>query len=184
MNTEIEVRFLDINVVALKNKLKELGAEDLGEDLFDEVVYYDKDNTWQTQQKVVRVRKSNRGITVSFKHHHSHTVDGANEAEFSTDDYAGVQSFLEALGFLQRKRHQQKKRHTYVLDGVHVDIDTWPNIPTYVELEGASEESLKQVAEKLGFDWDKADMTSAADIIKSYGIPVKELSLYTFEKIE
>lgn len=184
MATEIEVRFLEIDATQLKHKLAELGAEDKGEDLFDEIIYYDKDNTWQDQQKLVRVRKTNAGVRVAFKHNHTEAADGTHEAEFTANDFEQAQQFLESLGFLYRKRHQQKKRHAFVLDGVSVDIDSWPNIPTFVELEGVSEQDLQKVANKLGLDWNKRNMTNAAEVIKSYGIPVKEFSVYTFEKME
>jgi adenylate cyclase class 2 len=71
------------------------------------------------------------------------------------------------------------------LDDVTIDIDTWPNIPTYVEFEGPSETHIKQLAIKLGFDWNDVTLEDAATIIQRYyDIPVLSYSWFTFDKIE
>lgn len=183
-NREIEVRFLEIDTEALKQRLATLGAEDHGENLLDEIIFYDIEETWPKLQKVVRIRKTKNGSTVAFKDHSQSGVDGAKEVEFTVDSFDMAQEFLSLLGFLRLKRHQQKKRHSFTLDGVTVDIDTWPQIPTFVELEGQSEENLRTVADLLGLNWGNANTTNAANVIESYGIPVKTLTSYTFEKVE
>jgi len=66
-----------------------------------------------------------------------------------------------------------------------VDIDTWPKIPTYAEIEGPSEEALKTTTDKLGLDWSKAVFDDARAIIeKKYSIPVGTMRSFTFDKVE
>ena len=51
-------------------------------------------------------------------------------------------NFLEKVG-LKAMRRLEKYRHTFELGDVTVDIDTWPKIPVYMEVEGPSVDSLK-----------------------------------------
>jgi adenylate cyclase class 2 len=68
---------------------------------------------------------------------------------------------------------------------VVADIDTWPRIPTYIELEGPTEESLKQVATKLNLDWRNVVLENARLVIENrYHIPVGNMKWFTFDKFE
>jgi adenylate cyclase class 2 len=142
MNTkEIECRFLEIDKEKLIKKLIELDAENEGEKMIEETVIYDKDLKWRDEQRFVRLRKVGEKTKLTYKEHHIHTVDGTFEIEFEIEDYEKAELFFEKIGLFPF-RHQQKLRHTFRVGEVVVDIDTWPLIPTYVELEGPSEEAL------------------------------------------
>ncbi len=183
-NQEIEVRFLEIDVASLAEKLAESGALDKGENLLEEIIYYDHDLNWRDSGRFVRLRKSKGKISLSYKHHHSEGMDGVEEIEFSVGDWGKAALFLEKIGLVPFRR-QQKKRHSYVLDGVSVDIDTWPRIPTYVELEGGSEAAIRRAAGRLGLNWEEAVFESARTIIEErYHIPVGAMSWFTFDKFE
>ena len=184
-NREIEVRFLEVDYIKLVKKLIELGAEDLKEDFLKEIIFYDKELIWMYKvKKFVRLRKTNKGVKLSFKHNEQDTATGTKEIEVGVSDFQKAKELLQEVG-LVAFREQEKKRHTFILDGVIVDIDTWPSVPTYVELEGKSEEDLKKVAAKLGFDWKDVVFKVARFIIEEkYGIPVSKLRYFTFDKIE
>jgi len=184
-NIEIEVRFLNIDYNNLVKTLHSQGAEDFGEDLLHEIIFYDKDLKWQYEEKkFVRIRQTNKGVFLAFKNQQEETATGTKEIEFKVEDFTKTKEFLEAIG-LVAFREQEKKRHTFKISGVIVDIDTWPSVPTYVELEGPSEESLKMVTSKLGFDWSDVVFKAPRFIIeKVYKIPVSKLRFFTFNKIE
>ncbi|MEK7192784.1 MAG: CYTH domain-containing protein [Patescibacteria group bacterium] len=185
MNTkEIECRFLEIDKEALVKKLFELGAVDHGETMLEETICYDPELKWLDEQKFVRLRKTGDKTHLAYKHHQEHSVDGAYEIEFEIGDYEKAELLLEKIGLLPY-RHQQKKRHTFQLNGVTVDIDTWPQIPAYVEIEGESESALKKVADLLGLNWETANFHNARFVIENiYKIPVGTLRWFTFERVE
>jgi len=185
LHKEIEVRFLEIDEEELKKKLREFSAQDHGEDFLEEVIFYDKAMRWRDKEgKFVRLRKSKKGIYLSYKHHQAERADGTEEIELKIDNLEKAEVFLDRIG-LVAYRHQQKKRHSFELDGVTLDIDTWPRIPTYVELEGQSEDALKQVAIKLGFDWGDVVFENARIVIENrYHIPVGNMKWFTFGKFE
>lgn len=181
---EIECRFLEIDKNSLVNKLKALGAKDCGEVMMEETIIYDPEFKWRDEQRFLRLRKQGDKIKLTYKEHQQHTVDGTYEIELTIDDYKKAELLFEKIG-LVAYRHQQKYRHTFVLDGVIFDIDTWPKIPSYVEIEGESEESLKKAAEAVGYDWKNADFHNARWVIENkYNIPIGTLKWFTFDRVE
>ena len=181
---ETEVRFLEVDKSALVKKLIALCAEDKGEGMLEGGIVYDKDLTWSQQKRFVRLRKSGNKTKMTYKEHSHNAKDGAKEVEFAVEDLEKAVLFLQKIG-LEPYRRQQKYRHTLVLDGVTFDIDTWPRIPTYVELEGASMEALKSVAQKVGFDWSQVVYEDARFVIeKIYNIPLSTMRWLTFDRFE
>lgn len=182
---EIEVRFLEIDEQALKRKLLNLGAEDKGEDKITGDIFYHKDKKFDNgHRRFTRIRKTKKEKIFTYKHQFKDAAEGTDEIEFVISDAEAMAKFLEVMGW-QYSRRQQKKRHKFLYNSVFFDIDTWPNIPTYVELEGPSEKALREVAEKTGLDWSKVDMRPPWKIFdEEYGVKVHNLRYFTFDKIE
>ena len=186
MNTkEIECRFLEINKATLIKKLKKLGAKDKGERMLEETIIYDREFKWRDKEhKHVRIRKDGKKVMLALKQFLSHTIDGTYELEFEIKDYEKAEVFFEKIGLVPF-RHHQKKRHTFTFKGVIFDIDTWPKIPTYVELEGKSEKALRDAAKAVGLDWNKAEFHHPRWVIENiYKIPISKLRWFTFDRYE
>jgi adenylate cyclase class 2 len=185
MNTqEIECRFLEIDKEALIKKLIELGAHDEGEVMLEETIIYDQDLKMRDEQRFLRLRKIGDKTKLSYKEHREHTVDGTYEIEFEVSDFKKAELLFEKVG-LRPYRHQQKYRHTFILNGVTFDIDTWPKIPTYVEIEGESETALKKAATAVGYKWKDVVFHNARWVIENkYKIPVSTMQWFTFDRFE
>lgn len=184
MKQEVEARFLEIDKDAMISKLSSLGAIDKGESLLTEIIFYDKKNKWPSEGRFVRVRSFNGKTKLTYKHNQAQTIDSAREIEFDIPDTHLAEQFLEAVG-LVAFRHQEKKRHTFLLDGVTIDFDTWPKIPTYVEIEGYAEAEVKLAAEKMELDWNDAVFDDARAVIQNrYNIAMGDLRWFTFDKVQ
>lgn len=184
-NIEIEARFINIDKEEMIQKLLQMGAVDDGEDHLEEIIFYDKENTWQYQvKKCIRLRKTSKRSTMTFKNSSVASVDGTKEIEIVIDDMEKAKLILQEAG-LVLYRQQEKKRHTFQLGEVTLDIDTWPSVPAYIEIEAPTAELVRQTAEKLGFDWNDAIFEAVHFMIeKNYGIPFPRLRYFMFDRIE
>ena len=72
------------------------------------------------------------------------------------------------------------------MNGVEVDIDTWPGIPTYMEIEGLSEKEVYDTLKLLGISKDEAISLDVQGIYKEvYNIDLDDdpnLSFDMFKK--
>ena len=81
------------------------------------------------------------------------------------DDLSLYEPFDDAILFLKGcglkvKARQETKREIWKLNEVEICIDTWPWLPTFIEIEGPTEESVWRIANKLGFRKDQAKFGS------------------------
>ena len=55
---------------------------------------------------------------------------------FEYSEWEELSAYLKSIG-LRDNFFQEKQRVSYVLENldIRVDIDTWPKIPTYIEIE-------------------------------------------------
>lgn len=187
MIKETEVRFLDINKKDIILTLRKLGAKDKKEVKLREIIFYDKKLLWRKESRFIRLRAIHKKIELTYKHHKMEK-DGQNKIKdvidisFDINDFEKAKAFVENLG-LVAFREQEKLRHTFILDGVRFDIDTWPKTPAYLEIEGSSEKSLKIASKKLGLNWKDAFFDSAAAALSKYDIPILKLKKFTFNEI-
>ena len=81
---------------------------------------------------------------------------------------------LKELGYIPRG-YQENRRIQYTLNGVEIDIDYWPLIPTYLEIEGPSEEDVYNTLELLGIDKKDSTTRDVEGIYLDYGYSIKEI---------
>lgn len=162
MGLEIEATFLEINKDDLRAKLRELGAKLVTpERLMRRVVF------GLTEHSFARVRDEGDRITLTYKNHFAEGIDGTEEINVEVSDYENSIALLKACG-LHAKSDEDSYRESWELGGVEIDIDTWPWIPSYVEIEGKDKTAVAEVAEKLGFKMDEAVYGSVDEVYRLY----------------
>ena len=176
MNTEIEVRILNINKEDLISKLKENNAEFIGDWLQVRYVY---DFKPVDPHRWIRLRTNGITNTLTIKEVHDKTEHGTKELEIEVSSIELAHEILEKLGY-KRRSIQENKRIRYILNDVEIDIDTWPHLNPYVEFEGNSEEKIKEVVEMLGLDYSKCITDNAQDIYVSLGYTHEDLNNLKF----
>lgn len=183
MKTEIETRFLEIDKEKFISKLKDLNAIDNGEVKLEEIIFYDRDLGWLVDRKLVKLRKQNDVVKLIFKNNKEQKVDSAKEIEFIVPSFEKTKEFLEAIGLIAY-RIVEKYRHSFQLDNVTIDVDTWPKIPVYAELEGNSIEELMTIAQKLGLVWENRFDGDPRFVYKKYGFDFDNIKIVTFDRFE
>jgi adenylate cyclase, class 2 len=153
METEIEAKFPDINSSTLRLKLKKIGAIlEHQEVLMKRKTFDYADRRLNKIGGWVRVRDEGNKITLSYKQLDDRSLHGTKEVTVNVDNFDYTCVFLENIG-LKAKSYQETKREKWKYNDVEITIDTWPWIPTFVELEGATEKLVKETADKLDLDW-------------------------------
>jgi adenylate cyclase class 2 len=61
-------------------------------------------------------------------------------------------------------RYQENYREEWKLGEVTFDLDTWPDLPTFLEVEGPDEDAVRAAAEKLGLDLTQASYGSVDEV--------------------
>lgn len=106
-------------------------------------------------------------------------LDGTHEVEVGVDDFAATNALLGTLGFTP-KSHQETKRTSFILDGAQVEIDTWPQIPPYREIEAGSKDEVVRVAALLGSTEAELTGENTIKIYARYGIDLNAISELKF----
>lgn len=162
MDLEIEATFVDIDKDKLRVKLNAIGAKLIQpETLMRRVVFNVNAHSF------IRVRNEGKRIILTYKNHLNNTITGTEEINVEVSDYEKTIAILKAGG-LKPKSEEDSYREKWQLDDVEIDIDTWPWIPSYVEIEGPSEEKVRKVSEQLGFNMNEAIIGSVDEVYKLY----------------
>lgn len=177
MNTEYEIRVLEIDKDKLIKRLNELNAKFIGEFNQKRYVYNiipKRDGRW------LRLRTNGKKTTLTYKSVEKNSIDGTKELEIEVEDFEKTNSLLELVG-VKNKGYQENNRIQYILDGVEIDIDSWPLIPTYVEIEGENEESVLNILKKIAIDDKKVTTLDVQSIYKEiYNIDITEINILKF----
>jgi adenylate cyclase class 2 len=156
MQTEIEAKFIHINPDQLRQKLRQLGAVLVNPERLMRRRNFDLAPSHPQYHKGwIRVRDEGDKITLTYKQLNDRTLHGTKEINLVVSDFDSACALLEATG-LTPTSYQETKRESWTLGGVEVEIDQWPWIDPFVELEGHSEDDLKSAASQLDLDWSDA----------------------------
>ena len=145
MNNELELRILDVNVDEAIKKLESINAEKIGQWHYKRYIYDTKpydDNKW------IRLRTNGIETTLTYKEYNNESVDGVKELEIIVSDLDDTIKMLEVLGYMPRSI-QENKRIRYIYEGVEIDIDSWPRLNPYIEVEAKTKEDVERVVEIL-----------------------------------
>ena len=166
MQAEIEVKFLDVNIEDIRQRLEKAGAHlehpmRLMRRALIEEAHHVEENSF------IRIRDEGDKTTLTFKRRAlpdaETTIDSTKELETTVGDFEKAIEIFSEAGWKYTTR-QESKRETWHLDDAEVVIDEWPWIAPYIEIEAASEEIVRSVATKLGFDWNDA-VFGSVDVI-------------------
>lgn len=177
MQTEIEAKFARIDHDDMRSKLKNAGGIcEQPMRLLRRVIIDYPDGRLQSDNSYIRVRDEGHRVTVTLKKFAGEGIDGAKEIEFIASDFTTPRQLFEAVG-MKVWSEQESKRETWTLDECEVVLDEWPWVSLMMEIEGPSEQAVRDVAAKLGLDWSDAlfgDVTKA--YLVEYDIEVAKIS--------
>lgn len=150
MAKEIEINVGDVDIEELHGKFASMGIRQFGRYDF-RVVNFQlgtrgtvSDEDYHTSW--LRLRTDGRKTTMTLKEQSGTGANGREEYEVE------VSSFEETVRMLARmlpyagRNYLERYRELYVYEpkGIEISVDRWPLLPYKMELEGESEEVLKE----------------------------------------
>lgn len=168
MKTEIEAKFIDVDIDETRQLLRRTGAVcEQPMRLMRRALVETSD--MKARNAFLRVRDEGDRVTMTYKQFDEHSVTGAKEIETMVSGFDETIALLKECGLVYHT-FQESKRETWRLGDTEIVIDEWPWLAPYIEIEAGSEEEVRQVAKRLGKDWGEA-VFGGVDVIYSRVYP-------------
>jgi adenylate cyclase class 2 len=183
---EFEGTFLNIDKGAIESRLRELGAEHKGEQLYRTTTFDYAGFPLDQKAAWVRLRDEGDKVTLAFKQRlgvTSETGDdtGMLEHEIVVSDFDTTAAILQDVGLIV-KFSMEQKRSRWVLGDVTFDIDTRPLLQPYLEIESDSDAKVDAAAEQLGLAVSNKKTLSATQVYALSGIRDKDYIKIGFDE--
>ncbi|OHB85866.1 MAG: hypothetical protein A2Z38_02010 [Planctomycetes bacterium RBG_19FT_COMBO_48_8] len=171
MYVEIEVKLKVNSLPEVEQKLAEVGAEFLAEQLQTDYFFDDANAALTTTDRCLRLRRQSVAGSESFFLTYKGAKEKSNlkkrqEIEIEISEAESTQKLLSALGY-KRILVVEKKRRLWQLGGCSVALDQLPLLGDFVEIEGPDDDTINDVQQSL-------NLTYLTHIAKSYAQLTKE----------
>lgn len=154
MKTEIEVKFLSVDLDELRQRLTSVGAVQLQPMRLMRRSIVETPEL-EAKNAFIRVRDEGDKVTLTYKQVDEDSLTGVKEIEVTASSFDDTVALLVQAG-LPPKSVQESRRETWQWGDVEVVLDVWPWLDPYIEIEGESEQEVREAARRLGFDWANA----------------------------
>lgn len=186
-NEEIEVVFLEIDQDDMERRLAGIGAEKVGDILYRHTAFDYPDYRLNSDNAWIRLRDEGDEIVLAYKKRLGVTSqdgstndEGMEEIELVVDDYYMTKAFLAKIGLIE-KHEGEKKRTRWRKGETEFDIDTWPGIPTMLEIEAPSWDDIDIATEALGLRKEDRKICSVNQVYQLYGMNVNDYRKIAFD---
>lgn len=155
-NLEVEVKFLVVDLAAVRKQLQDAGAEIIRPRVYERNVRFDTaDNTLLKKEELLRLRQDT-AVILTFKGPSEFDLVSEakvrEEIEVQADDFDRLAVILKRLGYDPQQVYE-KYRETFRLNNLEIVLDEMP-YGNFIELEG-NESDIKATASLLGLNWQE-----------------------------
>jgi adenylate cyclase class 2 len=184
---EIEVKFLNIDSALMENKLKAIGAKKMFEKLYKRRTFDYPDLRLHKKGAWIRLRDEGEKVTLTYKERIGmKTFDGKTnddsmeEVEIIVSDFVKTAELLNRMRFIE-KFYEENKRIRYLLEDIEFDIDFWPQLDPYLEIEAPSWEKIDEGIKLLELNPEDKKIFSTNQVYKLKGIDELDYKEITFK---
>jgi len=187
MKEEIEVKFLNIEPREIEKKLKKIGAKKIFDKFYRRRIFDYPDLRLHKKGAWIRIRDEGGKTTLTFKqrlgiksHDGKINDEGMREIEIEVKGFGETANFLRSIG-LKEKFYEENRRIRYKLGEIEFDIDFWPKLKPYLEIEAPSWEEIDKAIDLLEFDAKDKKIFSTYLIYQLAGINEEDYREITFQ---
>ncbi|RZT07443.1 adenylate cyclase class 2 [Kribbella sp. VKM Ac-2569] len=176
MPIEFEGKVLDVDPDEVAGKILFLGGRRVGDRLMRRYVY---DVEAGDRSRWIRLRDTGTAVTLTVKEIAHDGIDGTTETEVAVGDFETTNELLRRIGF-EPKSYQENRRTSFELAGAQLELDWWPLIPPYLEIEGRSREHVIELGRMLGVSEDDLTGENTTKVYARYGIDLSAIGELRF----
>lgn len=134
--------------------------------------------------KWVRLRETNGDTTLTVKHvfeKNKDSIQKVAEFEISVDSVVEADKLLVALGFAKRNV-QEKIRTQYKYKNAEIDIDQWPKLKPYIEIESDDSSLYQEIIDACGYADKEIVSCNTEELYRRIGINSRETPELLFDE--
>lgn len=183
--SEVEIKVIEEIFSVKLDKVCELPIEILRNSLAKKEIedifykYNINPNKW------IRLRKTNDKIELTCKHvfdKEQSYYQNVLENEINVSDFDETNKLLESIG-LARRSYQEKVRYSYKYKDAEIEIDCWPKLKPYLEIESDNSNTIEEIIRKLEFNDDNEIISiNTEQLYKRIGIDIHKTSELKFDE--
>ena len=107
------------------------------------------------------------------------SIQKVKEVELNVSSIDEMNLFLENIGIV-RRNYQEKKRTSYKYKDASIEIDEWPLLEAYMEIECDSNETIKEILDLLDLNDHEIVSLNTQELYKRKGINILEMDELKF----
>ncbi len=172
---EIELKILNINPQEIEKSLLAMGAKKEGPVLVIDKTFDFHNHILSKKNHGLRLRQMGENFFVTYKGgvQKGKVANIIEETETTVGDVQIFEKILTKLG-MRCYKHREKKRTSYILPNIRCEVDEYPGIPPYLEIE-APQKDIVRIVEKLGYSLKDTTRGSVSKILKRYNVKTDNL---------
>lgn len=169
MKKEIEIKILNIDPKKLRPSLKKMGGKQVSKPTLMHELYLESPVKKQAYSSFrLRTEGKRTFLTLKVKKKDKQ-FEVRNEHEVEVSEFDVAKKILELAGF-KVFREREKIRESYRVGNVRVEIDKYPKMMPYIEIESQDRKEIKEFIEKIGFPLKYSTRKTATEIIRNAGL--------------
>jgi adenylate cyclase class IV len=157
MQTQTEVKFLDVDHQIIRKRLTALMATLVipNRIMRSAILDYPDRELGKEHNGLVRLRDEGNIIKLTYKEVVEQRLGGIKQIDLAISSFEDAIDLFEKLD-LRVLSLQESRRETWRIENVDIRLEQWPWIKPYIEIEGPSEGSIRDIASRIGFKWTQA----------------------------
>jgi len=169
MKKEIEIKILNIDPKKFKINLKKLGGKMINKPTLLRELYFESPSEKRVYSSFRLRSEGQRSFLTLKMKKDDRQFEIRDEYEVEVSDFNTARKILELAGF-NVFRQREKMRESYKVGTIRIEVDTYPEIKPYAEIESTNKKDIKEFLDKMGFVLEYAVKKTATEIIRDAGL--------------
>ena len=181
-NEELEKIYTDMNITDF-DELLNLNKNEIIKKLNNSEVFNKQiSNKLINPNKWIRLRKSNEKTELTLKQiyeKNSSAIQKVKEYEIAVSNLFETNALLNEIGIVSRN-YQEKRRYSFEYKTAKIELDEWPLLEPYMEIECDNENIINEIIKKLNLSNKEIVSLNTEQLYKRKGINILEISNLKF----